>query len=71
MVGNFQMYAYGHTHMDAHYSYDPQPHPHPHPHPHPPTHIFMNEKFCITITISLNSLKFVPNGLIDNNTVLL
>ena len=52
--------------------------------PHPPTQtkgqsrhhlfahdifkcIFMNEKFCISIHISL---KFVPNGPIDNNTAL-
>ena len=29
--------------------------------------IFVNEKFCILITISL---KFVPKGQIDNNPVL-
>ena len=29
-------------------------------------HIFMNEKFCILIQISL---KFVPKGLIDNKSV--
>ena len=29
--------------------------------------IFMNEKFCILIKISL---KFVPKGLIDNNPAL-
>ena len=31
--------------------------------------IFVNEKFCISINISL-SLKFVPKGPIDNNPAL-
>ena len=57
------------------------PHPHPHPTPHTRTTgqngrhvandifkcIFVNEKFCILIEISLS---FVPKGPIDNNPAL-